>query len=236
MNICIIGFGRFGKLAAKIFAPYGQIFIIANKKVNCRHKVTTLQKLPEMDWIILAVPISKLESLIKNISNKLKPGAVIMDVASVKVYPCEWLRKHLPADVNILGTHPMFGPDSAKFGLRNLQIVLCPIAIDKKMLSKVKAVFRSLGLKIIITTPSDHDRQAASSLALVHFIGRALSAANIKDQKIKTPGFDRMLAINDHVSKDTWQLFTDMIQYNPYARTEISKFVRAIQSVKNKVL
>ena len=43
----------------------------------------------------------------------LKENAVIVDVCSVKEYPVQWMRELLPANVSILATHPMFGPDSA---------------------------------------------------------------------------------------------------------------------------
>ncbi|MCK5591735.1 MAG: prephenate dehydrogenase/arogenate dehydrogenase family protein, partial [Candidatus Pacebacteria bacterium] len=105
----------------------------------------------------------------------------------------------------LLGSHPMFGPDSAKSGLRGLSIVLCPIRIKKNNLSKVIKVFKKLKIKIIITTASDHDKQTGNSLALVHFLGRAMAAAGLEDQEIDTLGYRRLLAVNETVNNDTWQ-------------------------------
>ena len=50
-----------------------------------------------------------------------------------------------------------------------------------------------MGLVVIESTPEDHDKQIAVSLALTHFIGRALSEFGAGPLEIDTEGYSRLL-------------------------------------------
>jgi len=146
MKIAIIGFARFGELFADMLSPYGDISIFNRsdtKKPEAIlrgykfHSLDELEKLKDADWVILSVAISATEELVGKISPFVKgKNQLVMDVCSVKVLPCEWMKKNLSSDVQILGAHPMFGPDSIKTGVADKQMVLCPVRIDKKSLVK----------------------------------------------------------------------------------------------------
>ncbi len=228
--ITIIGFGRFGKLLAHILTPYGEINVISRKPVK-KFKQISFKEMSRSNWIIPTVPISVTPNILKEISPYLQPKTLVMDVCSVKYYPCLWLKKYLPSHVELLGSHPMFGPDSAKHGLKNLQIVFCPIRINKKRYNEIKKIFLSLGLKIIETSPREHDRQSAKSLALVHFIGRALGQMKIKDPEISTLGFKKLLQVCENVENDSWRLFFDMHKFNPFTNKERKKFIKSLQKI-----
>ncbi|NCF75208.1 MAG: prephenate dehydrogenase/arogenate dehydrogenase family protein [Xanthomonadaceae bacterium] len=235
-KIAIIGFGRFGKLLAEILASSCQIFIISQKKIkNKNFQQIDYPDLKNIDIIIPAVPISFLKNMLKKISPFLKNDSLVMDVCSVKVYPCKWLKKYLPENIEILGSHPMFGPDSAKKGLAGLQIIFCPLRISSERFKAVKNIFEKLDLKIIEMTPEKHDKQSAVSLALVHFIGRGLEKIKINKQKISTLGFEKLLQVCDNVTNDSWELFYDMNNYNPYAKKVRKKFIKSLQKINLEI-
>ena len=96
-------------------------------------------------------------------------------------------------------------------------------------------MLRRLNLKIITATPDEHDRQMATSQALVHFIGRGLTALDLKSQEISTPDYEALLRMNVLVQNNTWQLFYDMMRYNPYSNTLRKKFLRNIASIQKKI-
>lgn len=235
-KIVIVGFGRFGSLLGNILKPYGNIFFIDEKSVSSEYaEQIDFEDLKNMDWIFLAVPISSLKEILLKIKPFISEGAVVMDVCSVKVYPCKMLKKHLPKNVEILGSHPMFGPDSAKNGLRDLQMVFCPIRISKETFEDVLKIFRKLKLKIIETSPESHDKQGAMNLSLVHFLGRGLGKIGMEKQEITTLGFQRLLAVNETVNNDTWQLFMDIQKFNPYAKKVRNDFIKALQGLNEKI-
>ncbi len=240
IKIAIIGYGRFGRLLAELLSPFGDIYIVSPNKINNNKlKRIKYRELKLIDWAIISVPISAFKEVLKKTSKNLKAGSLIIDVCSVKILPCRWLKKYARKDIEILGTHPMFGPDSAKEGLSGLQVVICPLRISKSTLKRVKNIFKALKLKTITTTPEEHDKQAAISLALVHFLGRGLFNMNIKKQQISTLGFERLLAINEIVNNDTWQLFIDMHKYNPYTdrirKKLISSLIKINTNIKKEV-
>jgi prephenate dehydrogenase len=241
MQIGIIGFSRFGQLLAKILKPYAQVLVYNRSDKSSEAKElgvewTNLEQVCQCDWVIVAVAISATEDMIKQIAPGLKKGSLVMDVCSVKVLPSQWLEKYIAKDNEILATHPMFGPDSAHKGTKNLQWVLCPLRIKSEILNQVKEVLNKLEVKIIETTPEEHDKQTAISLSLVHFIGRGLAEFQISQQEISTTGFERLLKVNETVTNDSWQLFFDMQKFNPYAEAVREKFIDCLNKVNSKII
>lgn len=240
MTIGIIGFSRFGQLLASILKPYAQVLVWNRSDESAKAsqlgiKWTTLEEVCQADWIFVAVAISATEEIIKKIAPLLKKGSLVMDVCSVKVYPSQWLEKYISKDNEIMATHPMFGPDSAKNGTKDLQWILCPLRIGDKTLNQVKEVLNKLEVKIIETTPDEHDKQAAISLSLVHFAGRGLEEFGFKEQEIKTLGFERLLKVMETVTNDSFQLFLDMQNFNPYAKEARERFIESLKNVDKKI-
>ncbi|MCD4694430.1 prephenate dehydrogenase/arogenate dehydrogenase family protein, partial [bacterium] len=169
-------------------------------------------------------------------------GSLLLDVCSVKMHPCGWLKKYTPEYVDIMGTHPMFGPTTSKFNLnkkefniKGKQIVLCPLRIKKDRQERVEKFLKKIGLEVIITTPKEHDFQNAKTLSLVHFLGRSLTRAGIGEQKIYTPGYKDVLKILPHTNNDNWQLFYDMNNFNPYASQVRKKFIRSCLDIEEEI-
>ena len=241
MQIGIIGFSRFGQLLAKILKPYAEVNVCNRSDKSAEAKElgvtwSSLEQVCQCDWVIVSVAISATESKIQEIAPLLKKGSLVMDVCSVKVLPAQWLEKYISQDNEIMATHPMFGPDSAANGTKDLQWVICPLRISSETLNQVKEILNKLEVKIIETTPDEHDRQAAISLSLVHFIGRGLEEFGIKHQKISTMGFERLLKVNETVTHDSFQLFLDMQKYNPFAKEARVKFINSLQTVNDKII
>ncbi len=86
-----------------------------------------LAEVAACDAVILATPVPALSAVIAAINPYLRPGAVVLDVGSVKVIPAQKMLAELPPYVDIIGTHPLFGPQSARGGVKGLKIVICPI-------------------------------------------------------------------------------------------------------------
>jgi prephenate dehydrogenase len=158
-----------------------------------------------------------------------------VDVCSVKEYPIQWMRETLPDTVSILATHPMFGPDSAAESLDGRKICLCKVKIAEEQYRKIRRYLSSKGLIVIEATAREHDEQIASSLALTHLIGRTLAESGATQLAIDTEGYKRLLHILEVVERDTWQLFTDMHHYNPYARKKRNEFMGVMQDISARL-
>jgi len=235
--IGLIGYGRFGRLTLQYLASDADVMVFTrdrSKHEAIRRAGGRWQPLEEVcrqKAIILSVPISAMEATLQQIAPLLSPGTLVVDVCSVKVLPVRWMRRHLPDHVDILATHPMFGPDSAKDSLAGHKLVICPERIATSRLSPIVTWMERQKLEVIQTTPEEHDQKIAVSLAMTHFIGRSLSAFGAQPLDIDTEGYKRLLHILGVVQNDTWQLFEDMHHYNPYAREKRKAFIKAMQDI-----
>ncbi len=59
-----------------------------------------------------------MKEVLERIGPRLAPGSLVMDTCSVKALPVEWMEQTMPESVQILGNHPMFGPDSGLGGVK----------------------------------------------------------------------------------------------------------------------
>src|SRR3989344_4233435 len=244
-HIGIIGGGRFTETLLRLF---GQDFLIIvcgiNKKSLIAFKneypieiTTNMKDLAVCDAVIFAVPISEFEKVLLAYSLLMKGRQTLIDVLSVKSYPKQVFKKIIKnKDINVLCTHPVFGPDSSKNGFGNL-----PMMIDDSMCDDSESAFwgkyfRSKGLRVINMSCNEHDKLAASSQGLTHFVGRMLDNLKIKSSSLDTLGTKKLLEIKEKTCNDTWQLFYDLQHYNPYTQKMRINLGKSFDLLFNKLL
>ena len=238
--IGIIGFGRFGTLTARYLAQDFNVIVSSGSQSAAVIEAVgaskaSLEDVCAQPFVVLCVPISAIQETLKKIATLIAEGSVVIDVCSVKKYPVDWMQRWLPDHVNILGTHPMFGPDSADDSLKDRKMVLCNISTPKEIYQKIHDYLVGKGLDIIETTPDEHDRQIAVSLSLTHFIGRSMAEFGAEKLRIDTEGYKRLTYTLEVVEHDTWQLFQDMHKFNPYARGIREEFMAAMRRIDDKL-
>lgn len=239
--IGLMGYGRFGSLTVRNLSPDYEVVVYtrdASKEKDITAaggRLVSFEEASAQDMVILCVPISAMQAAIKRMAPLLNPDTLVVDVCSVKAYPVQWMLELLPDSVEILATHPMFGPDSAANSVAGHKIVLCPVRITPQRYQKIKTWLAAKKLILIEATPAQHDQEIAVSLALTHFIGRSLSAFGAVPLNIDTEGYQRLLQILDVTSNDTWQLFEDMHRYNPYAQDKRKMFLEAMEKVNQQL-
>jgi len=217
VEIGIIGYGRFGQFAAEQLRKDFRVVAYDQKRVRCPKGIHrgTLEEVASTSVLLLCVPISEISRTCLEIKPYLTPGQLIIDTCSVKEKPLQELARSLPRFVEILGTHPLFGPDSARNGIRGLKIVLCPVRCRR--VSKVKAWLEAKGLEVIVTTPARHDFEMAKSQALFHFLARGVAETGIRVGRLSTPGPAKLFEDFRDVQNDSLQLFQDLHRMNRYA-------------------
>ena len=129
----IIGVGAFGELAAQHLAPHFDLVLHDAHRdllpvVNSYGgRIGNLVEAASCDILMLAIPIQRFEQVLTDIAPVVKADAIVIDVASIKSKPIELMQDILPPTVQIIGTHPLFGPQSGKDGIEGLNIVICPL-------------------------------------------------------------------------------------------------------------
>lgn len=228
IEIGIIGFGNFGKFMASHLAKRFNIFVYDIKKmskdgISPLITLSSLEEILKKDVIILAVPMESLEKILYEIKDKIKENSLVMDVCSLKMFSCSLMDKILPKNIEIIGTHPLFGEKSARNNIRGMKIALCNVRSSR--LGKVKTFCEQLGLKVIITSPEEHDKQMAFSQALTHFIGRTAQRCDIKRVTLSTKTFNDLMDIIEVIKEDSFVLFENMQTMNPFASEIRSRFL-----------
>jgi prephenate dehydrogenase len=228
VELGIIGVGRFGRLAAKLLKNDFQVRVYDSRKSRCPQGVSwrPLSEVAAKPVVVLCVPISEIKKTCLTIRPFLGPGQLILDTCSVKVRPLTEMLRTLPEFVEILGTHPLFGPDSVRQGIRGLKIVLCPTRCQR--LLEVKRYLREKGLDVIVSTPDQHDREMAKTQSLFHFLARGIAKSGIQIGRLSTPGPAQFFRDLAEVQNDSPQLFQDLQTMNRYAAPARRRLIRSL--------
>jgi prephenate dehydrogenase len=217
-NVGLIGLGAFGRLIAAHLGAHVPI-LGYDPAATGEIKGVTLRPLAEVaacDAVILATPVPQLSTVIAAINPHLRSGALVLDVGSVKVIPARIMLAELPPYVDIVGTHPMFGPQSARGGVKGLKIVLCPIRGGHAR--PIAAYLRkTFALDVIIATPEAHDRDAAMVQGLTHLIAKVLVEMEPLPRHMTTASFDLIFRAIEMVRYDAPEVFYAIERMNPYA-------------------
>jgi len=232
----IIGYGRFGRVLADLLTNKYEVRVYDIKAVDNDEdvEICSLSEVLECILVFIAVPIRSFEEVIKEIATYKLYNTTIIDVCSVKVYPVEIMEKHLPNHVGIIASHPHFGPDSYS-PFRELKATICLVRDVYKRINDIKEIFESQSIRTIDMTSDEHDRIAASSQGVTHFIGRVLNESGVRSTNMNTMGFNELLGVIEQTCNDSWDLFKDLQRYNPYTNDMIDKLVGTIEKIHKQI-
>jgi prephenate dehydrogenase len=89
-----------------------------------------------------------------------------------------------------------------------------------------------MGLAVHDLSPEEHDREAAYTQGVTHFMGRVLDDLDLGPSAIGTLGYTKLLEIIEQTCNDPFQLFVDLQRYNPFTgemREKLSSSLRKMQ-------
>lgn len=137
------------------------------------------------DWaevLILAVPMRAMESVLEQLSSRVRSTQWVMDLGSVKAPVCDWVgraggelaARFVPAHP-IAGSHEQ-GPGAARVDLyRGREVILCPTPwVQANALSAAETFWHELGARTARWTANEHDRAYAALSHMPHLLSWAL--------------------------------------------------------------
>lgn len=235
-SIGIVGFGAFGRLMARHLGERFNLYACDPEHRDHGRDETfgvtfaDPARVAACEVVILATPVDRMAEALAAIRDHLRPGVLLMDVGSVKVLPAEILRAFAPDHVDIVCTHPLFGPQSASGGLKGLKIAVCPIRGGRAR--EVGAFLKlAFGLEVIFTTPEAHDREAAMVQGLTHLIAKVLVRMEPLPTRMTTASFELLMRAVDMVRDDKPSVFRAIQRDNPYAEEVRERFFRLADEV-----
>jgi prephenate dehydrogenase len=134
------------------------------------------------DLVVLCTPISRMKSLLKDMSTVLKPGAIVTDVGSVKGTVVRELESlAAKAGACFVGSHPMAGAEKMGVAWARADLfegAVCVVTSTRKSnpgaLRKVEALWKSVGCRVMKLSPELHDELVSRTSHLPHLIAAAL--------------------------------------------------------------
>lgn len=214
------GTGKMGQWFVNFFQTQKITVIISGRNT----KIKNAELVKKSDIIIISVPISEIQKVIKETIPFIKKNSLLTDLTSFKIMPTDAMKE---SKSETLGMHPLFGP-SATID-QGLKIVFSKQK-NHKHTRFLKELFTKTGIEIIDTSPEEHDYQMAYVQAFTHALNLLFAKIifedkNVLDNKLHTPIFTLQLLTMGRVLHQDLKLLSDIQLYNPYFLPIIKSFV-----------
>ena len=203
-----------------VWGPSGKVEVA--ERLGVRYAQDMMREVEKSDIVLVSVLIEKTVEVIREVAPHMHPGSLIMDVTSIKSGPVKAMKTYAPKGVEVLGTHPMFGPTMA--ALRGQTIILTPVeGKTGKWLPIMQSLFESDGAHVEILDAEEHDEIMAVVQALTHFayigIGAALRTLDFdveRSRRFMSPVYEIMIDFVGRILDQNPELYAS-IQKNPKA-------------------
>ena len=209
-----------------VWGPSGKSSVAA--ALGVRFASDLMEEVEQSDVIIVSVPIERTVDVIRDVAPRMRSGSLLMDVTSLKAEPVKAMRTCAPEGVEVIGTHPMFGPTMPS--LQGQTIILTP-AGGGEWLSVMRSLFEADGAHIEILDADEHDEIMAVVQALTHFayiaIGATLRTLNFdveRSRRFMSPVYEIMIDFVGRILDQNPELYAS-IQKNPKALAVRQTFI-----------
>lgn len=236
-EVAILGYGRFGRALGQLLAEAGvghrAYDPLAAAEVPQEFRADSLPDLASgAKLVVVAVPVPRIRSALVDLRPHLGPGAIVLDVGSVKVGPAAALAEILGDAIPWVATHPLFGPLSLALAERPLRVVLCPAAAHPEAAARVRELYERIGCEVVEQTPEGHDRVMAHTHALTFFVAKGMIDAGAgMEVPFAPPSFQAIARTIETVRSDAGHLFSAIARDNPFAAEARKQLVAALSSI-----
>ncbi|MFP4402281.1 MAG: prephenate dehydrogenase/arogenate dehydrogenase family protein [Candidatus Nanoarchaeia archaeon] len=239
----IVGYGDFIHFFVPHLKPFfDEIIVYSRRDVSidaqrAGAEQKSFEEVCSCEFVCNAVVVQYFEETMQKILPYLQQDACVFDVCSVKEIPIEIMKQYVPNNCHIIATHPLFGPNSGKNGIKGLNMVLINVRASDKILNFFDEMFFEMKLRLHYITAKKHDEDMAYVQALSHFIAQGIKEFGGLRQNtlITTQAYESLLDIEENISRDSWLLFESIEKYNNYSKDIRDKFVASLEIVNKKL-
>jgi len=184
-KITVIGAGgQMGEWFVKYFADEGFEVTGYDSENKIPGKNTIVSEslvggILKADYVVLCTPTRRTPEIIRLIAKEMKRGTYLIEISSEKSKVVSSLSK-MPAKINPICIHPMFGPGIKTIKGKN--IISVPIRDAKKELTVAKTLFE--GANFVTIDAAEHDKKIAVILGLTHLMNLVFANIISKDEKM----------------------------------------------------
>ena len=184
------------------------------------------------DFVLVCVPVKTTPQIIEECASKMKSGAILAEISSVKRRSFEALKK-IRTGIIPLCIHPMFGP--GKMNLKQMKILMIPVSNEQNELKISNKIFDG-SLITVIRDSNVHDRLIAIVLGLTHFMNIIFANFLSKQDlsylsEIAGTSFEMQSLLMASILTERPSLVVDLLIENPSVKMFIQSYLTEAKKV-----
>ena len=188
------------------------------------------------DLVLICVPVKNTPQTIEECASKMKSGAILAEISSVKRGSFKALQK-IPTGIIPLCIHPMFGP--GRVDLKQMKILMIPVSNEQNELRILNNLFDD-SLITVIRNFSVHDRLVAIVLGLTHFVNIIFANFLSKQDfsylnEIAGTSFGMQSLLITSILTEQPALVADLLIENRFVKMYIQSYLREANKVAKMV-
>jgi prephenate dehydrogenase len=260
-NVCVVGCGLIGgsfALALRRAGFTGRITACGGSRsprlavergvVDAVEESFERGEVCEADLIYLASPIGGIIDFLRTRPKQIRPGAIVTDAGSSKAEICRVARESLPKGVTFIGGHPMAGGENtgvqyARADLfdRATYALMIGQGTDEAEFDRFNSLVESIGARVLLTRPEDHDAAVALISHLPQLVASALASLLGPERAVEVTDRElaRALAATGwrdmtRLAGSAWSVWRDICLTNqPNISNALGSLVAELQSLKD---
>ena len=133
------------------------------------------------DLVIACMPVGQCAEVAREIAPRLRRGAILSDVGSVKAQVVRDMAPYVPAGIHFVPAHPVAGteysgPDAgfAELFIGRWCILTPPHGTDADAVERLSAFWSGMGAKVTTMSPEHHDLVLAITSHVPHLIAYSI--------------------------------------------------------------
>ena len=229
-SIAVVGgLGRMGALMSAAFREAGYKVTVADS----REGTIVWEQIAQHDVILLAVPISAIDGVMRVLGPLTREDGLVVDIGSLKEAPMRSMLEHCRGEV--IGTHPLFGPATSSF--KDQLVFLCP-AKSTRWIAWFRAFLEDRGARVTDIDPVQHDRLMGTVQVLRHMLvfcfGRSLMRLGYdisSDLAFSGPWFAQLMDMVRNQVTENPDLYAELAFPNPAMDEVIACFAREVDAM-----
>lgn len=199
----MIGTGRMGRCLSKLLKGQAEVSMHGRdpnkaraiaKRIGVASTDIGAISWGDVDVVIATMPTEALPKFVEEHAGGMRPGAIFVDISSVKLGLIEEILKRLPDGVGYASIHPLFASPRVK----DKDVAFIPVRETATVERFLETLSRS-GMSVFKTTPEEHDRATAATQVLHHFalltMERVLQRHMKSSERFKTHSLRKTLAV-----------------------------------------
>lgn len=191
------------------------------------------------DVVVLCAPVAAVEASLGAASHAMHDGAILTDVAGVKLAIRDAARAHVRPGVAFVGAHPMFGGergglDAARADAwRSGVVAVCEDDAPPWAVDRVVALHEALGARVVRCTAEAHDAAVAWVSHLPYVTAAAIAGLAREADPLALALAGRGFADATRLAGFAFEVQGEVARRNPHLPDAIDALIGRLQAIRD---